>query len=54
MYKDRVVIPLVIGLILYGFHLVCAYQTFGQVDLLGEVVMPIVIGVPLWVLVMNR
>jgi hypothetical protein len=49
MYKDRVIIPLVIGLIIYGFHLVCMYQQFGELNLLSEVVMPIVIAVPLWV-----
>jgi hypothetical protein len=54
MYKDRVVIPLVFGLILYGFHLVCVYQTSGQLDLISDVMMPIVIGVPLWILVISK
>lgn len=54
MYKDKVVIPLILGLIFYGFYLVWIYETVGQLNLLSDVVMPIVVAVPLWVFSISK
>jgi hypothetical protein len=47
MGRNKLKFAIFFGVVLYGFWLLCMYREFGQIDILSELIVPIVIGVPI-------